>query len=485
MAVQRRRYATTSPVMIVKIPLPTFEEVFAQERLRESFRSLLVRRYDVVWEKTRILPGADRIQLVHFERDLDKHLRAVERKVLQGRYTFAPFLGVDIPKPGTSEKRPISIGTIRGALVQRALYDYLYPRIDPQLEDCVFGYRSGCSAHSAIKAILGHIRCGLTSVVDVDVSRFFDSVDHQILMSKIQALGVDDRATKLLYRFLRTGRVDASIVAIQRKQTSRQEKYAADLRDVGVPQGGILSGLLSNLFLAEFDSAICSRHRGYVRYADDFVICCSDQGECLAAHQLVANEVRKLRLSLNAKKTSPYVPISAGIDFLGFRLTDKLIRVRSRNIHKFKNRIRYVIETQQDRRTPSSSLQGLVRRLNFKIRGPNEQQRQRLREDAGIRHPHLRSWVGFFRIVTDIEQIRQLDRWIRSEISSFMWRKHRTRVQLSDMQTAGLCSLVGSLFRARQKDMAAQSTQGCAIGAAVFGKPTGPGGGKQPTLRMA
>ncbi|MGE0481692.1 MAG: reverse transcriptase domain-containing protein [Vicinamibacterales bacterium] len=437
---------TTSPASAA---LPTFDDVFQIDNLGRSFERLLIRHYDVISDEPQIVPGADRIQLRHFKADLDKHLRAIARKATQGRYTYAPFLGVDVPKPGSKEKRPISIATIRDTLVQRALYDYLYPRIDPLLTDSVFGYRVGRSAHAAIAAIRQHIRGGLTSVVDIDLTKFFDTVNHDLLLSKLDALAIDDRARKLVFRFLRTGRVDAAVTDAQRKSAPRQEKFRAAIRTVGVPQGGVLSGMLSNLFLAEFDRLVGSQNPGYVRYADDFVICCANPTDCTAAHALVDNQMRALGMTLNASKTRVCVPITQGIDFLGFRIDADSIRVRGRNIHKFKNRVRTVIANQHKHRTAGATLKSLCRRLNYKIEGPNRQQRERLKRVAGVTHPHRRSWIGFFRIVTDVEQVRALDRWIRKEVSAFMWNTHRCRVRYRAMREAGLCSLRRCLFRAR------------------------------------
>lgn len=432
-------------------PLPTLEQVVTPTALAASFDRLLMRHYDVVADEPRMIAGADRIQLSEFRRDADLHMRAIERKVIQGRYTFAPFLGVDIPKPGSKDKRPLSIGAIRDTLVQRGLYEYLYPRVDPLLQNAIFGYRSGRSAHAAIDAIRQHVADGRTWVVDVDLTRFFDTVDHALLLDKLSQLAVDNRVHKLVFRYLRTGRVDPAQVAAERGRKQRQRSFTAPSRTLGIPQGGVLSGLLSNLYLSQFDASVVAKHDGYVRYADDFVVCCTTQQECASAYALIQSEIATLCMSVNAAKSRESVPIADGIDFLGFRVTDTHVRVRGRNIHKFKNRVRNVITSQRVHRTPDATLRSLAYRLNFKIRGPNEEQKLRLVAQAGVKNPHLRSWIGFFRVVTDVEQVRQLDRWIRREMSGFMWRTHRTRVSYTDMRQAGLRSLVGALYDARRQ----------------------------------
>lgn len=427
---------------------PEFEHVFSVDQLRRSFEQLLKRHFDIFAGEAIIIPGSDRIQLKHFERDLDQHLRAIQRKAVQGRFTFSPFLGVDVPKPGSKDKRPISIAAIRDTLVQRALYDYLYPRIDPLLTDSVFGYRTGRSAHAAIRTIQKHIRGSSKYIVDVDFQKFFDTVSHDILLEKFDKLTVDSRARQLVFRFLRTGRVDADITASQRKATSCQQKFVAPSRNLGVPQGGVLSGMLSNLYLAAFDRQVGSGFPGYVRYADDFVICCKSASQCSDAFALVQQQASVISMTLNSAKTRPCVSVVEGVEFLGFRIDDKRVRVRGANVHKFKNRIRSVIDSQCLCPTASATLVDLVRRLNYKIEGPNKSQREALRI-AGVQNPHRRSWIGFFRIVTDLRQIRELDRWIRGEISAFIWQRHRESIRYKSMRNAGLCSLTKCLFRAR------------------------------------
>ena len=230
----------------------------------------------------------------------------------------------------------------------------------------------------------------------------------------------------------------------------QQQKFRAPIRDKGVPQGGVLSGLLSNLYLSQFDSAVTAQFPGYVRYADDFVICCETQVLCEQAKALVDGELVHLKLELNARKTRNCVSASNGIDFLGFRLDDRRIRVRGPNIHKFKDRITRVIQSQEVHRNPEVTLRRLVYRLNYKICGPNEEQQDRLRTILGVRHPHRRCWIGFFRVVTDIDQIRRLDRWVRREVSEFMWRRLHRRVRYKELADAGLRSLVSRLFKARR-----------------------------------
>ncbi len=434
-----------------------FEACFTREHLDAGVEALLDGHFDVIAERPRISNGADRIDLEHFLRDKDKHLTAMSRKVLDCRYTFSPFLERQIPKPDSNEHRTISVASIRDSVIQRALYDYLYPTIDANLSTSVFGYRKGKSAHDAVRVIQKHFDEGRVFVFDADLRKFFDSVDHDVLLDMVQQLNLDDRAVKLIRRFLKTGRIPTSQVAEHKKRKGKQIKYTPEPRNIGVPQGGVLSGLLSNLYLSRFDAAIREQYEGYVRYADDFLVCCRSKNECGQVHELAKLQLELLRVQLHPDKTKECVLAASGVDFLGFRISVRGIRVRSRNILKFKARIRYVLETQKLFKTSARTLRSLVRRLTFKIQGPNEEQLKKLAERGKRVARCRRSWIGYFRIVDDLTQIRGLDRWLRRQVSAFMWEKHRFRVRLNQMQKAGLPSLINSLWLARSRKPSADS----------------------------
>lgn len=429
------------------------DEFFSIESLNQSLDHLIDGHFDVISERPRISTGADRIELDLFLRDREKHLLAASRKVLEGRYTFSPFLEREIPKDGTKEMRTISVASIRDSVVQRLLYDYMYPFVETQLsENVVFGYRKGVSAHDAIKRIKAHFADGLTFVFEADLEKFFDTVRHEILLEKVESLNIDERALVLVRRFLKTGKIPSDQVREHQDRNGKQQKYKPEPRIIGVPQGGILSGLLSNLYLAEFDSAVLAQHRGLVRYADDFVVCCGSEHECKQAFECVKDLLVPLKVNLHPSpsKTKKCVLANAGVEFLGFRVSQNSIRVRGRNIAKFKRRIGDVISTQKIYNTPERTLLSLCNRLAFKIRGPNDEQLRKLVERGAVISPCRRSWIGFFRIVDDIDQIQKLDRWIRRQISQFMWEKHKCQVTLKHMQDYELPSLVNCLWKARR-----------------------------------
>lgn len=430
---------------------PTFEEVFSLVNLRGLWFRIQNKHYDVFRERTIIQTGADGIDYDHFKRDDGKHLAAIHRKVLSGRYTFAPLLEIEKDKPGSSDKRIISIASIRDTIVQTALYDYFYPLIDPLLTDSVFGYRKGCNAHAAVRRIQNEFARGRQFVFDADFSKFFDSVDHQLMFDRLADIDYDARAGVLFRRFLKTGRVPAGEVRAYREHKGKPRKYETLPREIGLPQGGVLSGLASNLYLSEFDERVRGLRGGYVRYADDFLVCCESPEACSEVHSKAAEYAALLKLGLNESKTRQCVFASDGVEFLGFRISNAHVRVRPKNISRFKTRITGVISGCSPGPSYEVTLRRLARRLRYKIAGPKPEEMRRLLDKRLADHPFRRCWIGFFRIVSDEEQIRRLDRWVRAQVACRIWRAHRVRIKFQDMRLAGLPSLIAAMHRARRK----------------------------------
>jgi len=428
-----------------------FEPFFSIECLKAAVTSLIDGHYDVIADEPRISTGADRRDLALFLRDQDMHLATISRKVQEGRFTFSPFLEREIPKAESKDLRTISIASIRDCVVQRALYNYLYPTIDATLSPSVFGYRKGFSAHDAVKLIRKHFSDGLTYVFDADLQKFFDTLDHDVLLEMVRQLEIDERAKTLIRRFLKTGKIPSAQVKEHKTRKGKLVKYVPVRRLKGVPQGGVLSGMLSNHYLAQFDAKIRERHQGFVRYADDFLVCCQSEAECRQVHDLVKECLIPLKIELHPTKTKECVLASPGVDFLGFRISVRGLQIRGRNVSKFKTRIRDVVGRQKVFNTPARTLRSLVWRLRFKICGPNEEQLKKLAERGKRFFPCRRSWIGFFRIVDDLTQVRNLDRWLRKQVSAFMWANHRVSVRLKQMQEAGLPSLINSLWIARSR----------------------------------
>ena len=430
------------------------ENFFSLESLNHCVERLINNHFDVIKKQSFISTGSDRVDFAQFRRDQKMHLETIQKKVLEGRYTFSPQLERKIPKSNPKEYRTISVMTIRDTIVQRALYEYLYSSVDSTLSSSVFGYRKKTSSHNAVYAIREHFNQGMTYVFDADIKSFFDTVDHDILLAKVGKMDIDNRVNKLVLRFLKTGKISSKQVEEHKLNKGKQKKYQPTKREIGVPQGGVLSGLLSNLYLSEFDATILRRFPGLVRYADDFVVCCRSETECEQVHQLVRKTLGSLNIILHPKKTQECVIAEKGIDFVGFRISTQGIKIKGQNVSRFKNKISRVLRRQKLFSNPKRTLKSICKRLTFKIKGPSEEQLKLLAERGIDSSMCMRSWIGFFRIIDDENQINAIDRWIRKQISRFMWAKYKLRVKYTTMQEYGLPSLINSMWRARSRKSA-------------------------------
>ncbi|AGA92426.1 Retron-type reverse transcriptase (plasmid) [Thioflavicoccus mobilis 8321] len=401
-------------------------------------------KFDFVHEDAYLPPGADRQDRKIFEKQQEQHFRAIHRKVLQDRWIFSPFLEKSIPKIAGGE-RIISLATIRDTLVQRRLYEYLYPIVDPLLSDACCAYRRGSGAHNAIKQIRNALDAGYVHVLDADIKSFFDRVDHETLLAIARDLPIDERALRLLQIYLTTPRVTSED---RRKADSAKPrtKYSREPRTLGIPQGGVISGMLANLLLASFDKEMQQGEDILVRYADDFLVCCQTEQAANDADVRAAHALDALGgLELHPDKTAVR-DATDGVDFVGFRIGRGFTRVRSANLAKFKKGIREVIDTHKPKTDSNWDLRRLSRRLSYKIQGPIDE----IRKHNLAKHPHHRSWIGFYRIVDDEKQIKNLDRWIREQISRYVWQQHHKKVTAKHMREAGLPSLYGTLWKARK-----------------------------------
>lgn len=424
----------------------TFDSYFSVTELAGDYENLLLSKYDFIREDTFLPAGSDRQDRERFEKQLDQHLRAIERKVTQDRWEFSPFLEREVEKTGGGT-RTISLSTIRDTLVQRALYSYLYEIVDAELSPACTAYRRGLGAHDAVVQVRKAMDGGATAVLDADIEKFFDTLNHDILAAQLSGLDMDDRARHLLARYAAAPRVTSA--DRNSADAGRPSRYPRTPRSRGLPQGGVLSGMLANLYLAGFDRHMESGPGTLVRYADDFVVCCSSEASALAAQARADAFLKTLSLKLHPNKTDVR-DAARGVEFVGFRISPGRTRARPANVAKFKHRLRAVIDDHDMRQQPGPDLKALARRLAFKIEGPVDHVRALI--DHGLaKHPYRRSWIGYFRVVDDDRQIKDLDNWLRRQVSQYMWAVHKTKTNATAMREAGLPSLYGTLWKARSR----------------------------------
>jgi RNA-directed DNA polymerase len=272
-------------------------------------------------------PGIDGMTVAALSAHLRVHWPRLREELLAGRYQPQPVRRVAIPKPGGGE-RELGIPTVLDRFIQQALLQVLQPLFDPTFSDASYGFRPGRRAHDAVRRAQAYVQEGRSVVVDIDLEKFFDRVNHDILMSRLAKRIADRRVLRLIRRYLNAG-VLANGVVIERHE--------------GTPQGGPLSPLLANVLLDEVDKELERRGHAFVRYADDLNVYVRSE----RAGERVMTSLRKLfgKLKLRVNETKSKVTRATNAKFLGFSFwiaKGRIVRrrVAPQAIQRMKERVR-------------------------------------------------------------------------------------------------------------------------------------------------
>jgi len=350
-------------------------------------------------------PGIDGVTVEELPDQLRAAWPRIREGLLTGRYQPQPVRRVVIPKPGGGE-RELGIPTVLDRFIQQALLQVLQPRFDPTFSDHSYGFRPGRRAHDAVRRAQRYVQEGRRWVVDIDLEKFFDRVNHDILMGRLAKRITDRRVLVLVRRYLEAGILSNGVVI---------ERYE------GTPQGGPLSPILANVLLDEVDKELEKRGHAFVRYGDDLNVYVRTKRSGERVMQALRRLYTRLRLRINESKSA--VARATERKFLGFSYwigpgREVKRRVAPQALERMKDRIRELT-----RRTVGRSLAQIC----AKIRG------------------YLLGWKGYFQLAQTPGIFRELDEWIRHRLRALQlkhWK--RGTVIYRELRAHGMSELASS-----------------------------------------
>lgn len=342
--------------------------------------------------------GVDGMPVTGLMDYLRREWERIKEELLAGVYAPQPVRKVEIPKPGGGS-RMLGIPTVLDRLIQQAVHQVLSPCFDPDFSEHSYGFRPGRSAQQAVKAARSYVAEGCRWVVDLDLEKFFDRVNHDILMSRVKRKVKDQRVLRLIDGYLKAGMFEGGVA------TARSE---------GTPQGGPLSPLLSNILLDELDKELEERGHSFCRYADDCNIYVASRasGERVMAS---ISEFLSGRLKLTVNRNKSAVDRPWNRSFLGYSMTfhrKPRLKVASKSVERVKAIIR------------EACRRGKGQRLGTVIKGLS---------------PKLQGWVNYFRYSEVKGLFEELDGWVRRKLRCILWRQwKRTYTRVKNLIRLGL-----------------------------------------------
>lgn len=358
---------------------PLMEKIVASENLWKACKRV---------KSNRGSPGTDGMTTAQLEEWLRNHEAMLRKALLEGKYNPQPVRGVQIPKPDGGI-RQLGIPTTVDRLIQQAILQILDPLFDPTFSSSSYGFRPGKSAHQALSQASKYVEEGRYIVVDIDLEKFFDRVNHDVLMGRLARRLKDKRVLKIIRKYLQAGLMSNGVCVA---------------REEGTPQGGPLSPLLANYLLDELDKELEKRGHCFCRYADD----CNIYVKSEEAGKRVMESITKfledtLRLKVNREKSS--VAKVSERKFLGYRIySGGRLTIAPQSVKKFKEKIR-----QKTRRWVGKPVEKVIETLN----------------------PLIQGWANYFWKIEGPALLTELDGWIRRRIRAIKLEQLKNRYTIA------------------------------------------------------
>jgi RNA-directed DNA polymerase len=384
------------------------DKVFARHNLQAAYRKVAANQGAA---------GVDHVTVDQFGDDLDTHLDRLHDGLHKGTYVPQAVRRHWIPKPGSTEQRPLGIPTVRDRVVQAALRHVLEPIFERDFAAHSYGFRPGRGCKDALRRVDALVKAGYGYVVDADLKSYFDTIPHERLLDLIRRKVADGQVLALIAAFLRQGVLDG---------------MSAWTPEEGTPQGAVISPLLANIYLDPLDHLMAEQGFAMVRYADDFVILCQSADDARRALAVVQEWLAQAGLHLHPTKTRIVHVEQEGFDFLGYHFRGRQHWPRHKSLVKLRDTLR-----SKTRRTDGRSLRFILADVNRTLRG----------------------WFGYFKHSLKTTFVT-VDGWLRMRLRSILRRRagRHGRGRGADHQRwpngyfaeQGLFSLVAAHALARQ-----------------------------------
>lgn len=353
-----------------------YDKVFAE-------RNLLVALQHVCKKKG--APGVDHVTTEEFARQIPENIWQLSDALKEGTYQPQAIRRVQIPKPGTTETRPLGIPSVKDRIVQAAIVNVIEPIFERDFAEQSYGFRPGRGCKDALREVDRLLKGGYVHVVDADLKGYFDSIPHDSLMSLLKEKIADGRVLSLIEAFLKAG---------------IQDGVTTWTPETGAPQGAVLSPLLSNIYLDPLDHLVAGSGFAMVRYADDFVILCRSADEAIRALETVRQWTTDNGLTLHPTKTRIVDSRADSFTFLGYEFRGLKHWPRKKSLQKLKTDLRA-----KTRRTNGTTLQCIVTNVNRSLHG----------------------WFAYFQHGSYRTTFTNLDRWLRMRLRSILRQRQGLR----------------------------------------------------------
>ncbi len=340
------------------------------------------------WARVRANGGAagvDRQSISAFQTNAEKHLDELEERLKGNRYQTQAVKRVWIPKPGSTEKRPLGIPVVKDRIVQTALRNVIEPIYENIFAEQSYGFRPGRGCKDALRRVDELLKTGSTWVVDADIKSYFDSIPHDKLMREVEEQVADGKVLELIAGYLKQGIMDG---------LTEWEP------DKGTPQGAVISPLLANIYLNKIDHAMRAKGYEMVRYADDFVILCRGEAEAQQALATVRDLIEERGLTLHPEKTRiADAKERGGFDFLGYHFERGMRWPRKKSLNKLKDTLR-----KKTMRKSGVDMATIIKDVNKSLRG----------------------WFEYFK-QSHRTTFPRIDSWLRMRLRSILRKRQKRR----------------------------------------------------------